>query len=134
MARKPITTAYMTPGIDRSNMIAIQKRFTSQAWDELVNSGFNVSTSSTPFTLPITWQEVKDNYAEIYFCVRGQSDRQHTIIVPTDMINKEYASSMFNLASGNDASMFVTLGSLSGNNGSITSSVSGSTRLIVLAR
>lgn len=134
MARKLITTAYMSPGIDKSNMIAIQKRFTSQAWDELVNAGFNVSTSATPFTLPITWQEVKDTYAEIYFSVEAWDDKAHTIIIPTDMIGKQNASTVFNLAPSAGSSMFVTVGGLNAKIGSITSNVSGSNRLIVLAR
>ena len=131
MARKPITTAHMEPSIDRSNMVAIQKRFTSEAWDELFNSTFNVSISGTTFNLQLSWQEIKANYAEVYFCVREQNDQQHTIIVPTDMINKTNASAIFNLAGG---IMFVTLGGLSDKNGTIRSSVNGSTRLIVLAR
>jgi len=80
------------------------------------------------------WKEIKDDYAEVYFCVKGLSDRQHTIIVPTDMINKLNASAIFNLASGSDASMFVTLGGLTSKIGTIKSSVNGSTRLIILAR
>ena len=132
MARKPITTAHMEPSIDRSNMISIQKNFDSlYSWVELVNSAFNVTTSGAGFSLPITWQELKITYSEVYFCVRDLNDRQHTIIIPVDMIGKTYASASFNLAGGN---MFVTLGSLTDKNGTIRSSVPGSTRLIILAR
>lgn len=132
MARKPITTAHMEPSVDRSNMISIQKNFDSlYSWVELVNSAFNVTTSGTGFSLPISWQELKITYSEVYFCVRDLNDHQHTIIIPVDMIEKTYASTSFNLAGG---IMFVTLGGLADKTGTIRSSVNGSTRLIILAR
>ena len=135
MARKPITIAHMEPSVDRSNMISIQKNFESlYSWTELLDTAFNVTITGTTFTLPISWQEIKITYSEIYFCVRNTNDRQHTIIVPADMISKTNASAMFNLAGGNDASMFVTIGGLTDKIGTIKSSVNGSTRLIILAR
>lgn len=138
MAQKPITAAYTPPGPDRANIKSIEKNFNelydSLKWKELLNTVFNVTITGSTFTLPNTWKEIKDDYAEVYFCVRGLSDRQHTIIVPTDMINKPNASAIFNLADGSDASMNVTIGGLSDKIGTIKSSVNGSTRLIILAR
>ena len=138
MAQKPITSAFTPPGPDRANIKSIEKNFdelyNSLKWKELLNTAFSVTITGTTFTLPDTWQEIKDAYAEVYFCVRGLSDHQHTIIVPTDMINKSNASAIFNLAGGNDALMNVTIGGLSDKIGTIKSSVNGSIRLIILAR
>jgi hypothetical protein len=135
MARKPITTAHMEHSIDRSNMISIQKNFDSlYSWVELINSAFNVTTPGAGFSLPITWQELKITYSEVYFCVRDLNDRQHTIIIPIDMIGKVDSSAIFNLAPSVGASMYITLGGLTRKNGTIKSSVNGSTRLIILAR
>ena len=138
MAQTPITSAFIPPGPDKANIKSIEKNFNelydSLKWKELLNTAFNVKITGATFTLPNTWKEIKDDYAEVYFCVKGLSDRQHTIIVPTDMINKQNASAIFNLASGSDASMFVTLGGLTSKIGTIKSSVNGSTRLIILAR
>ena len=134
MARKPITTAYMGSGPDKSNMIAIQKRFTSEAWDELINTAFSVAINGTTFTLQLSWQEIKDTYAEVYICVRALDDKNHTIIIPTTMIGKVDSSAIYNLAPSVGASMFVTLGGLTDKTGVIRSSVNGSTRLIILAR
>lgn len=137
MARKPISTAHMEPSIDRSNMVAIQKRFTSEAWDELLNSAFNLTdpASGTLFNLQLSWQEIKDTYAEVYICVSDPSNHHnHTIIIPTDMIGKDYASAIYYLVSVNNVSMNVTLGGLTDKTGTIRSSVNGSTRLIILAR
>ena len=138
MAQKPITAAYTPPGPDRANIKSIEKNFNelydSLKWKELLNTAFNVTITGSTFTLPDTWQDIKTAYAEVYFCVRGLSDKQHTIIVPTDMINKPNSSAIFNLAGGNDALMNVTLGGLSDKIGTIRSSVNGSTRLIILAR
>lgn len=134
MARKPITTAHMGPSVDRSNMIAIQKRFTSDAWDELLNTAFSVTTVGVSFTLELSWQEIKDTYAEVYICVIALDDKSHTIIIPTTMIRKVDSSPIYNLAPSVGASMFVTLGGLADKTGTIRSSVNGSTRLIILAR
>jgi len=135
MARKPISTAYMGTGPDKSNMIAIQKRFTSEAWDELLNIEFNAGTGGVTFTLPISWQEIKDNYAEVYICVKAINENNHTIIIPTDMIDKTNASSKFNLAPSTEHRMLVTLGVLTEKTGTIKSSANNSSsRLIILAR
>lgn len=135
MARKPITTSYMGSGPDKSNMIAIQKRFTSEAWDELLNTAFNVSINGTTFNLQLSWQEIKDTYAEVYICVRAIDDKNHTIIIPTTMIGKVDSSAIYNLAPSVGASMFITLGGLTDKTGTIRSNVNtGSTRLIILAR
>ena len=137
MARKPISTAHMEPSIDRSNMVAIQKRFTSEAWDELLDTAFNLtnSASGTPFNLQLSWQEIKDTYAEVYICVKGTNDLQHTIIIPTDMINKEYSTAKFNLTPSNGVFMWVTLGGLADNSVSINSMITfTSSRLVILAR
>ena len=134
MARKPITTAYMGSGPDKSNMIAIQKRFTSDAWDELLNTAFSVTTFGISFTLQLSWQEIKDTYAEVYICVRALDDKNHTVIIPTAMIGKVDSSAIYNLTPSVGASMFVTLGGLTDKTGTIRSSVNGSTRLVILAR
>lgn len=138
MSQKPITAAYTPPGPDRANIKSIEKNFNelydSLKWKELLNTAFNVTIAGSTFTLPDTWQDIKNAYAEVYFCVRGLSDNQHTIILPTDMINKTHASAIFNLAGGNDALMNVTISGLSDKIGTIRSSVNGSTRLIILAR
>jgi hypothetical protein len=144
MSQKPITAAYTPPGPDRANIKSIEKNFNelydSLKWKELLNIAFNVTITGSIFTLPDTWQDIKNAYAEVYFCVRELNDQQHTIIVPTDMINKTNASAIFNLAGGgggwggDNASMFVLLGGLTDTIGTIKSSVNGSTRLIILAR
>jgi len=133
MARQPISTAYMGSGPDKSNIIAIQKRFTYEAWDELLNIAFSATTGGATFTLPITWQEIKDNYAEIYVCVKASNDYNHTIIIPTAMIDKTNASSKFNLATSPEHRMLVTLGGVLEKTGTIKSTNSSS-RLIILAR
>jgi hypothetical protein len=137
MARKPITTAYMGSGPDKSNIIAIQKRFTHEAWDELLNIAFSATTSGATFTLPITWKEIKDNYAEVYVCVKASNDYNHTIIIPTAMIDKTNASDKFNLATDEEKHrMLVTLGGLLDKIGTIKSAnnSNSSSRLIILAR
>jgi len=138
MAQKPITSSFTPPGPDRANIKSIEKNFNelydSLKWKELLNTAFNVSITGTAFTLDKSWQELKDAYAEIYFCVISLDDKSHTIILPTDMIGKEHATAVFNLASSAGASMFVTLGGLSDKLGTVRSSVNGSTRLIILAR
>lgn len=145
MAQKPITSAYTPPGSDRANIKSIEKNFNELydafKWKELLNTAFNVTIAGSTFTLPDTWQDIKNAYAEVYFCVRELNDQQHTIIIPTDMINKTNASAIFNLAGGgsggfdgDNALMFVTLGELTSKTGTIRSSGSESTRLIILAR
>jgi len=137
MARQPISTAYMGSGPDKSNIIAIQKRFTHEAWDELLNIAFSATTNGTIFTLPDpnTWQYIKDNYAEVYICVKASNDYNHTIIIPTAMINKTNASDMFNLATDQEnRRMLVTLGGLLDKTGTIKSANNSSSRLIILAR
>jgi len=145
MAQKPVTSAFTPPGPDRANIKSIEKNFNelydSIKWKELLNTTFNVSITGTTFTLVQSWQQIKDTYSEVYFCVRELNDQQHTIIMPTDMINKTNASAIFNLAGGgsggfdgDNALMFVTLGGLTSKTGTIRSSGAGSTRLIILAR
>ena len=107
----------------------------SLKWKELLNTEWGTNVATSTFTLPNTWQQIQNAYAEVYFCVRGLENHQHTIIVPTDMINKPNASSIFYLAgSNNNSSMILTIGSLIDKTGTIRSSSHGSTRLIILAR
>ena len=103
-------------------------------WKELLNVSFNVTIAGVTFTLPNTWQQIKDTYSEVYFCVISSDNKSHTIILPTDMINKPNTTAIFNLAPGLGVSMFVTLGGSTTNIGTIKSSVKGSKRLIILAR
>ena len=160
MAQKPITSSFTLPGPDRANIKSIEKNFNelynsfdglnssvgelnsavnglnnSLKWKELLNTEWGTNVATSTFTLPNTWQQVQSTYAEVYFCVRGLENHQHTIIVPTDMINKPNASSIFYLAgSNNNFSMILTIGSLIDKTGTIKSSSYGSTRLIILAR
>ena len=138
MAQKPVTSAFTPPGPDRANIKSIEKNFNelydSIKWKELLNTMFNVSITGTTFTLVQSWQQIKDTYSEVYFCVISLDDKSHTIILPTDMINKLNATAVFNLAPSVGANMFVTLGGSTTKIGTIRSSVNGSKRLIILAR
>jgi hypothetical protein len=138
MAQKPVTSAFTPPGPDRANIKSIEKNFNelydSIKWKELLNTTFNVSITGTTFTLVQSWQQIKDTYSEVYFCVISLDDKSHTIILPTDMINKLNATAVFNLAPSVGANMFVTLGGSTTKIGTIRSSVNGSKRLIILAR
>ena len=138
MAQKPITSAFTPSGPDRANIKSIEQNFNElydyRKWKELLNVPFNVTISGVTFTLPNTWQQIKDTYSEVYFCVISSDNKSHTIILPTDMINKPNATAIFNLAPGLGVSMFVTLGGSTTNIGTIKSSVKGSKRLIILAR
>ena len=132
MAQKPVTSAFTPPGPDRANIKSIEKNFNelydSIKWKELLNTMFNVSITGTTFTLVQSWQQIKDTYSEVYFCVISLDDKSHTIILPPDLINKLNATAVFNLAPSVGANMFVTLGGSTTKIGTIRSSVNGSKR------
>lgn len=140
MARKPLTSQSIPPGIDRANIISIEKNFTelysSLEWKiqrDILTFTLTTNAVGTIFTLPITWQALKDTYSEVYVCIRNLG-KNYSITIPDYMLDD--SNSEYNMTSSGSDRLVVKPGNLSSKTGSILSSLSANSnaRLIILAR